>query len=59
MKDEIWKCLKECRKVILRLIWVRITIGNEKWVLGAYGPDIGSLWIEEGCLLGVIERLFK
>ena len=39
MKNELWKLVYESRCVSSRILWVKVKIGNEKWVLvSVYGP---------------------
>ena len=33
LKDELWSCVIEYKYVSSRLMWVRLKVGNEKWVL--------------------------
>ena len=43
IKNELWRYVKECKEVSPRLMWVRMSLGSEKWVfVSAYGPDMGS-----------------
>src|SRR5215469_6455729 len=39
MKNELWELVFESRCVSSRIMWVKVKIGNERWVLvSVYGP---------------------
>ena len=39
LSEEMWLNVKEWKEVSSRMMWVRLAIGGERWVVvGAYGP---------------------
>ena len=39
LSEGMWECVNDWREVSARLMWVRMTVGQERWVIvGAYGP---------------------
>lgn len=60
MKDEVWKYVKECSEVRPRLVWMRMSQENEKWVfVSGYVLDKGSLSVEEREAFWFLLRNFK
>ena len=39
LKDDLWRAVKEIKEVNARLMWVKLEIGKERWIIvSAYGP---------------------